>query len=164
MHRFTSHLLFLRISESAVASGTIRKGVIFAHMWSCGLRNIFIWPFTFLPRDCLKLSLTLVRVRNRASSVSFSLRLCAGNNDTQDATSFLTRVTRPLWGGGLVTLGCFDTREANDKSRLPCGEWRVQVRLLTSACGPVRLAGLVSRLAPDSMASGGCGEWRVASH
>ena len=55
------------------------------------VRNIFIWPFIFLPRDCLKQSLSsLVRVRNRASSVRFSLRLCAGNNDRQDATSFLT--------------------------------------------------------------------------
>ena len=39
------------------------------------VRNIFIWHFIFLPRDCLKQSLSsLVRVRNRASSVRFSLR------------------------------------------------------------------------------------------
>ncbi len=39
------------------------------------VRNIFIWPFIFLPSDCLKQSLSsLVRVHNRASSVRFSLR------------------------------------------------------------------------------------------
>ncbi len=59
------------------------KGAIFTHMWSWGLRKKIIWPFDFLPRDCLKLSLTLVCVRNRASSVRFSLLLCAGNNDRQ---------------------------------------------------------------------------------
>jgi hypothetical protein len=63
-------------SESVNQPPLHKKGRdICAHveLW---VRNIFIWPFIFLPRDCLKQSLSsLVRVRNRrASSVRFSLR------------------------------------------------------------------------------------------
>ncbi len=95
MHSFKSHSKEQSLSESVnqllqACSCPIQKGAIFTHMWSWGQRKNFIWPFNFLPCDCLKLSLTLVCVCNCASSVRFLLQLCAGNNDRQDATSFLT--------------------------------------------------------------------------
>jgi hypothetical protein len=77
MHRFTSHLFSVQqdFSESVNQPMHTKGRDICAHveLWA----NIFIWPFIFLPRDCLKQSLSsLVRVRNlnRASSVRFSLR------------------------------------------------------------------------------------------
>jgi hypothetical protein len=80
------------------------------HMWSWGLRNIFIWPFNFLPHDCLKLTLTLVCVCNSDNS-----KLCKISNHESGEDGTLSHesvASRPIgWqlgnpGGGLFLHVC----------------------------------------------------------
>jgi hypothetical protein len=95
------------------------------HMWSWGLRNIFIWPFKrfqFLPSDFFKLSLTLRYFGTclQQCSIRFSLRHCAGNDDRRDATSFLTSWQPRQFSPGKemwVQLG-WDTSQSNLPTRL----------------------------------------------